>query len=169
MADTKVKGPTDFPSMKAFLEWTGHSEIKFPLPNGEGWGVKISNESGVEITSPYYKVQGDPEGYGAPKIFGHLFSLGGKMVSGLVAVGPDGAIQLRRRVVEEDKLDENQVIISVIITQPDRVIEPVAVIISGGIENYSRDLETWIKAITAARDGVELMALQAVMTKIFVE
>ena len=167
MAEAKNKGPTTFPSLEAFLKWTGHSGINFPLPKGEGWEVQLSKDEGVKITSTFYYVEGDPTGYGAPKIFGHLLSLGEEMVSGLIEVGPNGDIVNRRRVVEDDKLDENQKITEVIIAQLDRVIEPVAVIISGGIENYSKDQEIWNKAIIAARDGVELMALQAVMAQIF--
>ena len=162
----KEKGPTTFPSLEAFLKWAGHSGINFPLPNGKGWEVQLSKDR-ARITSTFYYVEGDPSGYGAPKIFGHLLPLGEEMVSGLIEVGPNGEIVNRRRVVEDDKLDENQKIAEVIIAQPDRVIEPVAVIISGEIENYSKDQETWNKATIAARDGVELMALQAVMAQIF--
>ena len=162
----KEKGPTEFPSLKGLLEWAGHTGIKFPLPGGEGWTV-IFNSDGVLITSEFYYVKGDPDGYGAPKIFGHLFPLGDEMVSGLVEVGSSGEIINRRRVVADDRLGDDQKIIEVIIAQTDRVIEPVAVIISGQIEDYSREWGTWIKACISARDGVELMALQAVMTRRF--
>lgn len=162
------KGPATFPSMDAFLEWVAHEGISFPF-KGKGeekWKV-IIDKSGVRITSPYYEVHSDPNGYGAPKIFGHLYPLGKESVSGLVVVGPFGKILNRRRVVADDKLEENQEIIEVIITQPDRVIEPVAVIINEPLKDFSSDHNVWIKAITAARDGVELAAIRAVMAKIF--
>ncbi len=167
--EEKGKGATKFPSMEAFLGWAGHTEISFPLPNGKGWTVNISKEKGVQITSDFYRVRGDPDGYGAPKIFGHLFPLGDEMVSGLVEVGISGEILNRRRVVADDQLDDNQRILKVVVTQPDRVIEPVAVIISGTLDDYSMDRKTWNKAILNARDGVELAAIQAVMTWVFTE
>ncbi len=160
------KGPADFPSTEAFLEWAAHTVLTFPFPGGKGWEVKISKD-GVIITSPYYEVRSDPNGYGAPKIFGHLYPLGKENVSGLVTVGPQGQILNRRRVVSGDALKDNEKIVKVIIAQPDRVIEPVAVIASEPLENYSKDPAVWNKAIIAARDGVELTALRAIMSKIF--
>lgn len=160
------KGPTSFPSVQAFLEWIAHLAITFPFPGGKGWIVKISAE-GVTITSPYYEVRGDPNGYGAPKIFGHLYPLGKENVSGLVVVGSMGKILNRRRVVASDKLEENQEIVEVVVTQPDRVIEPVAVIINEPLKDFSSDPNIWTNALINARDGVELAALRAVMSKIF--
>ena len=164
--EEKEKGPAKFPSLKGLLEWAGHTENSFPLPNGKGWTV-ILNENGMLITSDFYYVKGDPDGYGAPKIFGHLFPLGDKMVSGLVEVGTSGEILNRRRVVADDQLDDNQRILEVVVTQPDRVIEPVAVIISGTLDDYSTNQKIWNKAILNARDGVELAAIRAVVSQKF--
>ena len=163
----KEKGSTEFPSLDGFLEWAGHNEIKFPLPNGKGWTVVLSKEKGVLITSDFYEVRGDPDGYGAPKPFGHLLPLGEEMVSGLVEVGSSGEIVNRRRAVTDDRIGDNQEILEGIQTQPDRVNEPVAVIITGSLADYSSDPKVWNQAINNARDGVELMAIQAVMTRIF--
>lgn len=159
------KGPTSFPSAEDLLKWSGHEEITFPYPGGKGWIVKITKDA-VPITSQFYEVRGDPKGYGAPKIFGHLLPLGDKEISGLIEVGPKGEIKNRRRATPGDKLTENQKIIGVIITQPDRVIEPVAVIISESLENYSKDPAVWMSAILNARDSLELAAQQAVLKEI---
>ncbi len=89
--------------------------------------------------------------------------LGDKQVSGLVEIGPLGEIINRRRVTPGDKINENQKIIAVIVAQPDRAIEPVAVIISGPLENYSKDPTVWEKASLTTRDSVELAAQRAVL------
>lgn len=162
------KGPVSFPTFEALLEWMAHEQISFPF-KGKGeekWKV-IIDKSGLIITSPFYEIKSDPDGYGAPKIFGHLFPLGKEQVSGLVVVGSFGKILNRRRVVASDKLEEKQEIVQVIIVQPDRVIEPVAVIINEPLKDFSSDPNVWIKAIAAARDGVELAAIRTVMAKIF--
>ena len=159
------KGTTTFPSLEALLKWTGHDKITFPLI-GKGWTVILA-EGGPIVTSDFYNVKENPERYGAFTIFGHLFPLEKEMVSGLIEVGSDGIILNRRRVVEGDGLDENQTIISVVIAQPDRAIEPIAVIISGSLDDFSSDQTVWINAILKAKDGPELMAIQAVMAKIF--
>ncbi len=166
--EEKGKGSTEFPSLKGLLEWAGRPKISFPLPNGNGWTV-ILDENGVLITSDFYEVKGDPDGYGAPKPFGHLLPLGDEMVSGLVEIGSSGEILNRRRVVSDDRIEDNQRILKVIQAQPDRVVEPVAVIISGTLDDYSMDPKTWNKATLNARDGVELAAIQAVMAWVFAE
>jgi hypothetical protein len=160
------KGPTEFPSYEAFLEWLAHSKVTFLFKDAKGWKVEIT-KNGLRIFSPYYEVRGDPNGYGAPKVFGLLFPLGDKMVSGMIVVDPLGKVINRRRVVADDKLAEGQEIIEVIIVQPDRAIEPVAVIITEPLENYSKNKVVWADAILAAKDGVEATALRAIMKKIF--
>lgn len=162
------KGPVSFPTFQALLDWMAHEKITFPFKGkGEEKWMVVIDEDGVRITSPFYEVRSDPDGYGAPKVFGHLLPLGDKMVSGLVVIDPSGKVINRRRVVADDKLTEGQEIIEVIIVQPDRAPEPVAVVITESLENYSKDKAVWADAIIAAKDGVEVTAIRAAMKQIF--
>jgi len=72
------------------------------------------------------------------------------------------AVTNRRRVTEHDSLAENQSLLIVIQAQPDRVDEPVAVVINNNDEGHLKAMtsEAWLELFDGVRDALELLAVR---------
>lgn len=165
----------EFSSMAGFLVWAmGRKPTTASFPfNGSGqWNVVITcdgegDESTLEITSGFYTVKAHGS-YGAPMIVGHRVQFGGVEASGMVEFGftqddpLDMRVVNRRRITEHDELGEGKIILGTIQACPDRVDEPVAVVIkSSDLELFKkRSEEEWDFFANQLRDGVELMAMR---------
>jgi len=122
-----------FDEYDGFRSWVSLQDgdiMEFPFgENSPGWTVRVEDEE-IVIESDFYKVQScDP--YGAPKIVGHCFPFAGKECSGVIKFGLESgevSVVNRRRLTAEDELGDNEQLIEVIVGQPDRVEEPVAVV-----------------------------------------
>ncbi len=156
-----------FEDIQAFLAWMNLSNgetLTFPLATAKGWSVVVGGENGAKIVSGFYGVRSLPP-YGAPKIFGIRYPFGESECSGVIEFGfVDGkaAVTNRRRVTEHDSLAENQSLLIVIQAQPDRVDEPVAVVINNNDEGHLKAMtsEAWLELFDGVRDALELLAVR---------
>ena len=152
---------TTFGDPSGFLAWfdQGGKLVEFPL-GPKGWKIQIGPRAeDTRIISSFYTVESRPP-YGAWKICGVLVDFGGHQASGVIELGFDGekpAITNRRRLTKEDRLSNNKKIVEVIESHPDRVEEPVAIVIrKDDIERFQKlKNNDWLALLDSTRDAIE--------------
>lgn len=153
-----------FPSYEAFSKWIrrGLGKIQIPMPNAKGWVLELAKR--VAIRSTFYDIE-QSEPYGAPIIRGHCVPFAGQQCSGVIEFGFDESVPVivnRRRLTEDDQLEAGQRLVAVIECQPDRVNEPVAVIVmDADLENWrALNSAQWLNFMGRVRDGLEVYAVE---------
>jgi hypothetical protein len=163
-----------FETTEGLLAWAGvlGNHGVMPINGSNGWDLHIrgGEESPISIESGFYDIEARPP-YGAFMIVGHCFPFGDREVSGEIRFAfKDGkpVVESRRRITEKDSLGEGHKIIDVIIVQPDRVEEPVAVVITEADEGQYASLEAdaWLELLDNVRDGAEAEAVRALRLKL---
>jgi len=157
-----------FETAEGLLAWAGvqGNHGVMPIEGSKGWDLHIrgGEKAPVSIESDFYNIEARPP-YGAFMIVGHCFSFGDHEVSGEIRFAfNDGkpVVENRRRITAKDSLGEGHKIIDVINVQPDRVEEPVAVVITEADEEQYSSLgaDAWLDLLDGVRDGAEAEAVR---------
>lgn len=163
--EEKMEKKFRFQSENEFLNWTGHEKITLEIEGSRGWELILEKGQTLRIESDFYNIMAT-QPYGAFKATGHLVEIGDEKVSGIVEFGFDGkgeiAVINRRRCVISDS-EKN--LVAIIEVAPDRLNEPVAVVISPNefkkLSQFSA--KEWLNLFEKCLDGIELMAARELM------
>lgn len=158
-----------FDTFVAFREWANlqpGDTLTFPASDLSDKWLFVVRDSTTDIDSPWYLGRFVAP-HGALKSDGINFQFGGQEVSGVVEFGlnDDGEVVVtnRRRVTSQDVFDEvAQYFVGVIIAQPDRVLEKVAVVVNKTAIDQARSLtaEQRLSLYGRVRDSLELQAVR---------